>query len=119
MINDKMLAQMRFFVDGVLPDTCVILTEQSSSDGAGGYTSTWVASGTAFCRIDPLKQASQLDYTASRESLKKKWIMTMASSVTISPSSRYQINGTTYSPVSIYDSHSWSVSSRAEVVEVV
>jgi len=118
-ISPKQLASMRAFVNGTLPDTCMIRVQGETSDGAGGYSTTLTVGVESACRIDPAGTAVQLDITASGERLRRIWMLTLPATVVISKSNVFTINGVNYEPIKIYDGHSWDVSSRAEIVESV
>lgn len=116
-ISGKQLSAMRAFVGSALPDTCTIKVASNTSDGAGGYATTLSVGVSSACRIDPIGSSTQLDEKAMGERIRRTWMLTLPSSVTIIEENVFVINGATYEPIKIYDGHSWAVSSRAEIAE--
>ena len=119
-LSDAELVQMRLDVAGMLPDVAIIQTVTLTSDGAGGHSSVWsaVTGGTVACRVDPLQTRESVDYTANRETLIRKWQVTLPYDAPIVPDARLVIGGVTYDVTLIHDVHSWHVSRRCEVAEV-
>lgn len=67
MVSAKDLAFIRQTVNNDLPGTAVIYTRSITSDGAGGQTFTYTASGTVDARYGPEKPSQGDTVTEMRE----------------------------------------------------
>jgi SPP1 family predicted phage head-tail adaptor len=110
------LAQIRADIETLMPDTCSILQETLTSDGQGGWNSSWgtAVAGTAVpCRVDYMtgKEALQA------ESLKpyQTAVVSMAYDQTVTAANRIVINGVTHTIHSVNTNASWIGVKRAYV----
>lgn len=119
MLSSSELAAIRADIANMLPDTCNILTAVETSDGQGGFTTTWgtAAGGTAVaCRFDPARGGEQNSGAALQPY--QGYIVTLPYTVTITTTQRIQHNGLTYAVISADKDKSWIASKRVYVEAV-
>jgi hypothetical protein len=93
MLSVADLAGMRETVDSALPDTCTVIDDVLTSDGAGGQTVGSTTTATYACRIAPrlatgtgqLKDAEVLG--AGRITIQAPWLITMPTGAVVSATS--------------------------------
>lgn len=119
VINSALLAKMRADVEARLPDTAVIYTVSRTSDGAGGWSDSLVASGTAICRVDPIgSSAVEARVVSNRDALTITYRLTLPYDTAIAVDNQVVIDGRTYQVVQMTVDHSWNVSKRVIISEV-
>lgn len=122
-ITPEQLKRMRRAVLKVLPDTAVIYSPDRSSDGAGGWSETWVAAGTVACRLDPMLTRSQKSRqeteAVDRETLILDYILTVPHDAPLAPDRQVEIGGLRFEVRALGETHSWRISRRAYVTRVV
>ena len=110
------LAGMRTDIETLLPDTVILQTMSSVSDGMGGQTVTWVASGTADCRLDKFtsrRRGEALGGGAIRAY--GEWVLTVPYGTSINVSQRAVHGGLTYNITEVNVDKSWPDCVRATV----
>jgi hypothetical protein len=120
LLNSSELTWMRAVVDGVLPDTCNILSESLAPDGEGGVTSTW---GTVYtdrpCRLDSaVRTADEVSIVGGGRKAVHQYMLSLADDTTINAGNRVEISTSTYTVVSVNDNQSWMAVGRA-VLELI
>jgi hypothetical protein len=99
-----------------LPDTCTLVVDTLTSDGAGGATATPGSPVTVACRVSPLRltrssKEAEIIQTArvTEESL---WIITLPAGTVIDP--RYRVNnaGRAFEVVEALAPRSWELDVR-------
>lgn len=111
------LSQLRSDIEAyTLPDQVVIETLTQVSDGAGGLTDTWAASGTVACRLDS-KSGTRKPVATSLESF-SEWILTAPWNAPITTGSRVTVGGHAYTVKAVADGDSWNADTRAHVERI-
>jgi hypothetical protein len=119
MLNTNDLAWMRDDLEALLPDTCVILTPTTTSDGQGGYETTWgTASVNVKCRIDPGRKEMYEQISGAKLAPFSWWQLTLPWDATVTTESRVVVNGNTYNVVNHDDNKSWMGTLRVAVMKV-
>lgn len=105
---------MRASAETALPGTAVVQSQAFASDGGGGGSQTWSASGTLACRIAPL-QGDERE-TGDRIAAYADYVVTLPFDASVDTGSRLLIDGETYNVAAIRD-RSWNLTTRVEVVK--
>lgn len=114
MLSPSDLRRMRDTVEAtVLPGTAVIHAFAGTSDGMGGWTEAFTASGTVDARLDYLS-GDEADI-ASRLTDRAEMVLTTASTVTIPPDARIVFAGGTYEVTAVLPVDPWKLCNRAFV----
>ena len=117
MLSAAELAQLQAdLVANAMPDTCVIQTLATASDGAGGVAQIWSAAGTVPCRLDN-KSGQRKAVGTSLESF-SEWMLTVPQSATLSTKNRVVVGAFTYTVKAVSDVGSWSACQRAQVERI-
>jgi SPP1 family predicted phage head-tail adaptor len=87
-----------------------------ASDGGGGGSKAWVASGTVPCRLAPIR-GTERDI-ANRISEDAEAVVTLPYNAGVHTNHRLVIDGDTYSVEAVRD-RDWMISQRVEVVKLV
>ena len=85
---------MRQTIQSFTPGTAVIQTRADASDGQGGFTSVFAAASTVSARIAPATGDERIQ--AGRVAEVQQYMMTIADTATVYPSSRISYGGTVY-----------------------
>lgn len=117
MFDDCELTSMRSAFEGLMPDSCNVLTPTNVPDGIGGYSQTWGTAGTAIrCRIDSVRgyeaQSAGGVYPGHR------MVVTMPYNAVVTTEGRIEHGGLTYNVIAVDADKSWKITTRV-VVEVV
>lgn len=116
MLTARELSQMRTVAAEALPGTAVIQTQAFTSDGGGGGSVVWSASGTVACRIGPMSGVER--EKGARLSSDADFIVTLPGNATITTNSRIISAGGTFNVEAIRD-RSWDLTTRVETVKEV
>jgi hypothetical protein len=88
------LAGMRDTLTASLPDTCTLVVDTLTSDGAGGETTTASSPVTVACRVSPLRltrSSKDAEVVQSGRVIEESlWTITMPTGTTVDP--RYRIS---------------------------
>ena len=114
MLSDAELTSMRAVAATALPGTAIIRSSAYSSDGGGGGSYGWTASGTVDCRIAPIRGDER--EIAERISADADYIVTLPFNAGVTTDSQLVIGGGTYNVAAIRD-RSWNVTTRVEVTK--
>jgi head-tail adaptor len=114
MLTDAQLTSMRSVAEDALPGTAVIYGGTFASDGGGGGSFAYTASGTVSCRIAPLTGTER--EVGERISSDADFIVTLPVSTSVSTDSRLVISGGTFNVAAIRD-RDWEITQRVEVVK--
>jgi SPP1 family predicted phage head-tail adaptor len=107
------LAALRAELAALLPDTCVISAGSLTPDSMGEVVTTWTASGTVACRIDPIKAGEQPAGGAVQPYSRMR--VTLPYNAVVTHDHRLTIGGVNYEIVSILSGNSWALDKRLEV----
>jgi head-tail adaptor len=116
MVSASELSAMRDAIEGLLPDTCYILSGTATADGQGGVTTSWGTTGTAICRLDMVEGREQLAGGAIQSYL--KYMLSLPFDTSLLPTNRIAIGSSTYEVKSINLGQSWSAVARVELEKV-
>lgn len=114
MLTEAQLTAMRTVAEDAMPGTAVVQSRSFSSDGGGGGSLAWTASGTVACRIAPIRGAER--EIGDRISPDADSIVTLPFDTTLDTDARLVIDSRTYNVEAIRE-RSWPVTKRVEVVE--
>ena len=111
------LAQMRADLEAMtLPGTAVVQALTRTTDGQGGYTEAWAASGTVACRLD--NSGGNRRSVRAAEITFSGWVLTVPQSTGLTTANRVVTGGETYNVISVSDLGSWIACQRAEVQRI-
>ena len=110
------LTQMRHTVEAYLAGTAVIHTATRASDGQGGQSWTYAASGTVDARLSPL-QGDEVQL-AERIAEVNAQILTVPQATSIDADDRVVYDSVTYEVKHVATRVPWELSRRVFVVEV-
>lgn len=112
------LVQMRHTADAYLAGTAVIHTATKTSDGQGGYTWAYAASGTVAARLSPEQLRGGENAVGSRVAEVAPWILTVPASTSIDEDDRVVYNTVTYEVSEVLTWTPWEISRRVRLTEV-
>lgn len=116
-ISNAMLADLRAQSLDYLPDTGTILTVTRTSDGQGGWTSSWAGSVGYACRVDVVN-GRELQ-TGGGYITYQKTMLTLPSDTTITTTNRFAYADNEYNVIAVSDAdRSWNVFVRCELEKV-
>lgn len=119
MLTDSEVAAMRSTADMALPDTIIIGGPTVVSDGRGGGTTTFVASGTVDCRIVPVSSSGDGESVeGGRVHPDTEYVVTLPAGTDITSDDRLTFGSQTFTVTALRDPLSWQISRRVEVKEV-
>jgi SPP1 family predicted phage head-tail adaptor len=117
MLDNSELTSMRSAYLDLMPDTCDILTATKTTDGQGGFTTTWAtSSANVRCRMDAYKPRESLSGGAVYPF--NMFMLTLPYDTTITTNSRVTHGGKTYNVIGPDDDKSWKITTRV-ILEVV
>ena len=105
------------FEDYLLPDTCNILSETRTADGAGGHTSSWgTATAGVSCRFDTNTRRDQMERVAGG-ALRPfiEYVVSLPQATSLTTGQRIEFDSVAYNVVSINEAQSWKPLRRAIV----
>lgn len=114
-LNDNDISWMQEAVGNLLPDSCIIKSVGTTSDGAGGWIESYTAvdGGTVNCRVDP---ADQEDVTIKgAERVKFSYNCYMPSMAPVTEDDVIEYQGELYEIVFIEKSVSWQTHTMAGI----
>lgn len=112
------LVQMRHTADTYLAGTAVIHTATKTSDGQGGYTWAYAASGTVAARLSPEVLRGDEVVVGGRLAEVSPWILTVPAATSIDEDDRVVYNSITYEVSEVLTGIPWEISRRVRLVEV-
>jgi head-tail adaptor len=107
------LASMRDTMNDSLPGTAIVQTQNWVSDGGGGGTTLWLASGTYDCRVTPTGGFEQDQ--GDRVQPETEYIFTLSALTEIDEDAQIVYSGGTYDVIATPSPRSFEVSRRVEV----
>lgn len=108
---------MRDVAEQTFDGTAVIQALTYSSDGGGGGTSTWSASGTVACHLSPIRGDER--EIAERIASDADWIVTVPAETSVTTAHRVVIAGVTFNVQAARAPRTWEITRRLEVREIV
>ena len=118
MLTAGELAAMQAEIELTLPDTAIIYTATSTSDGQGGNTQSWAASGTVACRLSPRSTQGGEPGYADRQAAIADWVVTLPASTTLTEAQRVHVGGTAFEVTRVKAPRSWQLSCRADLSKI-
>lgn len=121
MLTDAELAAMRETAEAALPDSAVITRKTTVSDGAGGGSVSWAASGTVDARLSDRAGNEQLFGTGLPGTAifaQTDAILTVAHDIDLRQADRVTVDSTTYEVLAVLDQAAWTLAQRAAVKRV-
>ena len=116
MLTDDELASMRSTLNDSLPGTAIVQTSTWVSDGGGGGTISWVASGTFDCRISPT--SGKQEEFGDRLQPEGEYIVTLPSDAQVSVDEQMAIENRVFTVINAGTPRSWPLSQRVVVREL-
>lgn len=114
MLSDAELTAMRADAERMLPATGYILSVARTSDGQGGFTSTWGTASTTAYRLDPLR--GEMLTAGAALAPYHGYQLTLPYDTAITTAHRFQdADGNVYTVQSVDAGKSWAVSKRARL----
>lgn len=113
MLTDDELASMRSTLNDSLPGTAIVQTSTWVSDGGGGGTTSWVASGTFDARITPAGGFE--DQQGDRVQPETEFIVTLPANTAIDEDAQIVYSGGTYDVIATPSPRSFEISRRVQV----
>lgn len=117
MLDAGEIASMRATIESALPGTAVLLTATKTGDGMGGFTWSYVASGTVDARLSPNGPGDEL-LIGDRVARVAPYVLTVPAETTVDEDDRVTYDGVTYEVVDVRDRTPWELSRRVLLVEV-
>lgn len=117
MLTAAELAEMRSVQDEAMAASCVISRKTLVSDGMGGFTETWAASGTVSCRVWPAGESGAERLVADRITEDDVWVITLPYATDVVAKDRITADGRTWEVVNPI-AHTWETARRVVAVEV-
>lgn len=118
MVMQLAAAKIREISERMRPDTAVIISPTQTSDGAGGYTETWVVTGTYSCRVTALSRSLGVSEKVIAEKLRGRmgYEFFFPSTAVVSVRDRIVINAQQYNVVAFLTPYSYASEIRALAV---
>lgn len=108
---------MQATMDDSLPDTCTLVVDTLTSDGAGGHTAAPGSPVSVACRVSPLRltrsSANAEALEVARVIEQSLWLITMPYGTTIGPAYRIGHTGRTFEVVEVLSPRTWGIDTRA------
>ena len=119
MLSTDDLTAMRATLDASLPDTCTVYRLTRTSDGAGGYTEAWNATGSAVaCRISPVSSGYERE-VAGKLAAVAAWVVTLPQGTDVTAQDKVVAGSRTFQVLAVLAVRSWEISRRVIVQEVL
>lgn len=116
-LTDGELASMRTDLNVSLPGTAVISTPSRVADGQGGFTETFIASGTVSARLSPGGTQGDEGEMAGRIAESSGWILTLPYHTTVTEVDRVTYDSVTYEVAEVLTRKPWEISRRVRLKE--
>lgn len=116
MLTDAELAAMRETAEAALPDSAIVYRKTRTSDGGGGGSTSWAASGTYDARFGP--SAGAEDLVSERIAAQLDGFVTLPHDAIATEADRVAIKGTTYEVLTVLAHESWRLMKRLAVRRV-
>lgn len=119
MISAALLAQIRTAVTGTMQSTGTVLAYSLASDGIGGGTVTYTASGTAVCTVAPPRPTGMESIGSDQVRSVSEWLVCFPFGTSVGLKDRVQSGGQTFEvrASNVGQSGAVAVALRCEVVE--
>lgn len=112
MLTAEELAGMRETLNDSLPGTAIVQTSTWVSDGGGGGTTGWIASGTYDCRVTPAGGFEKDQ--GGRLQPETEFMFTLPAETPINEDAQIVYSGGTYDVIATPHPRSFEVSRRVQ-----
>ncbi len=112
LLSASELADIRSATETLFPQSCIISALTEVSDGQGGYTQSWVASGTVDCRL--IAKAGGERMLAGQIAATGSYMLTVPHDAAISVDNRATIDGVNYRVLFIDNVKTWRAAIRCD-----
>ena len=107
---------MRDTLEASLPGTAVVKSRSWVSDGGGGGTTTYTASGTVDCRIAPLMAGEAVE--GERIDSDSEYVFTFPYDTAVEGDSVITYDSRDFTVTGMREPRSWEISRRVEAKEL-
>lgn len=118
MLSAAEIADMRSAINELMPGTAVIQTRTRVSDGQGGGTTTYTATGTVDARIDYEGREGQEPELGGRIAEVGYYILTTPNGTSVPSTARIVYDSTTYEVVESLVNVPWNICQRTKLRKV-
>ncbi|MCU0503877.1 MAG: head-tail adaptor protein [Anaerolineae bacterium] len=118
MLTAADLTAIRSAANASLVDTCLIKRATSTSDGVGGYTSTWTTTATVACRVAPARSPAEL-HLAERVAAVQGWTITLPYNTDVLPTDRLMVGSRTFEVIGRLAAETYETARRVVCVEIL
>lgn len=119
MLSAADLTAMKTTLDASLPDTCTVYRLTRTSDGAGGYTEAWAATGAAVaCRVSPAGTGAERE-VAARLGAVATWMVTLPAGTDVTAKDKILTSTQTLQVEAALAPRSWEISRRVVCKETI
>jgi head-tail adaptor len=116
LLSDSDLTWMRDTLELTMPGTCYILSGTNTSDGQGGFSTSWGTVGTSICRLD-IKGGKEMQAGGGYIPFTQV-ILTLPYDTVITTKNQVKFDDDTYNVVTVYDDRSWHATTRCMLERV-
>lgn len=111
---------MRDVAEQTLDSTAVVQSKTYASDGGGGGTTVWAASGTVACHLSPIPAYENDEREiAERIAADADWIVTVPAETSVTTENRIVTEGKTLNVEACHAPRTWEITTRLEAREIV
>ena len=121
IVSDKLLSKIRKLNLRIMPDTATVYSPTSTSDGRGGWTTTWTAGSSYSCRFRPASQHDRHDrqQLAGGQAISDPmFVAVLPYNAELSEDARLQIDEIDYEIVGWLGNQTYKVGTRVALREV-
>ena len=109
-LSNADLEFMRADAEALMPGTAVIYTLSRTADSMGGWSDTWTASGTAYCRLDAMSGRETIAGQAVQPY--HGYTLTLPWNTTITTNNKVVIDSESFLVKSVDKTKTWPVTRR-------
>jgi head-tail adaptor len=118
MLTAADLTAMRSTASASLVDVCLIKRVTLTSDGVGGYTSSWATAATVACRVAPARGPTELDLV-NRAAAVQGWTLTLPYNTDVRPADRLVVGSRTFEVIGRLAAETYETARRVVCVEIL
>ena len=118
IVSDKLLSKIRKLNLRIMPDTATVYSPTSTSDGRGGWTTTWTAGSSYSCRCRPASQHDRQQLAGGQAITDPIFVAVLPYDAALSEADRLQINEIDYEIVGWLGNKTYKVGTRVALKQV-